>query len=142
MSMHRIELQNLEVSDYRHPSFGEAYRPFFERMSRLFAEECPGSPEEWEDDFRRDLHPDREIMFWTMLADFFEHFTQGKGWELGRRKELFGVLLACLGSGPKDALGRSYSHLARPFVKRVVHHVSEVLGGRICPIIVSGCSPN
>jgi hypothetical protein len=55
-----------------------------------------------EDDVRRDAHPEREMAFWADMARFYEHFTQGKAWALGRKKELFGVLMACLGGGPKQ----------------------------------------
>ena len=34
------------TSHYYHPPFGEEYRPFFERMSSLFGEVCPASPED------------------------------------------------------------------------------------------------
>ena len=43
-----VALDSLEKGHYRHAPFGEAYRPFFERMSAMFADMGMGSPEHWE----------------------------------------------------------------------------------------------
>jgi hypothetical protein len=41
-----VPTDRLFKGGYRHPPFGEEYRPFFERMSSLFGEVCPASPED------------------------------------------------------------------------------------------------
>jgi hypothetical protein len=121
---------------YRHPPFGEEYRPFFERMSSLFGEVCPGSPEDWEDDFRRDRNPEREMDVWNKIAGFYEHFTRTGTWTLGQKEELLGLLLACVNAGPTFALnGRSLCHLARPLAKKVVEHVVRATNGRTWPLL-------
>jgi hypothetical protein len=133
-----IPMDCLCKSDYQHPPFGEVYRPWFERMSRTFAEVCPGSPEDWEDDFRRDRNPEREMALWDELARGYLHFTQGQDWDLGRKKELFQLLLSCLTEGAKYALRRvDLRHLSRARARDIVNHVTQATGGRVQPLVVS-----
>ncbi len=122
---------------YRHPPFGEAYRPFFEKMSRPFAEFGMGSPEEWEDDFRRDRNPEREMGLWKQLAEFYEHFLQSGEWSLERKGELFRLLVTCMSAGAKYALHRSnFRHLSRRQATNIVKHVTKGTNGRVWPIVI------
>jgi hypothetical protein len=123
--------------DYRHPPFGEAYRPFFEKMSQLFAEFGMGSPEGWEDDFRRDRNPEREMSLWKQLAEFYEHFLRGGEWALERKRELFRLLLTCMSGGGKYALRKSrFHHLSRRQARDIVNHVTKATGGQVWPIVI------
>src|SRR5262249_47987353 len=133
----KVPMSAIRKSDYRHLPFGPAYRPFFERMSRTFGCVMPdkdNSPEGWEDDFRRDTHPEREMACWRDMADLFEHFTQGEGWGLDRKKELFVLLMDCLSYGPKLTLRkRGHCHLSRAETKRIVRRATALTGGQPRP---------
>jgi hypothetical protein len=136
-----VPLASLKPSEYRHPPFGETYRPFFERLSRVLAEVFPDTPEMWEDGFRRDLNPEREMELWTHVANCYEHFTQGQDSGLDRKKELFGLILRSMVWGPKEALKESLRHLSRVQAKDIVNYVSQATNGRVWPLIVSGRPP-
>jgi len=133
-----LPVASLKKADYRHPPFGPEYRPFFKRCCRVLGEVFPGTPDDWEDDFRRDAHPEREMGLWKDFCDIYEHFTrQGQGWDLDRKRELFGVLLTCLSEGPKAALREPLQHLARRQVKDIVSYATQATNGKVRPIVVS-----
>lgn len=63
------------------------------------------SPQEkWEDDFRRDADPDRELATWEAMAKAYARYTANKNWPIDKRKELFAVLLVGSGAPPDEAL--------------------------------------
>jgi hypothetical protein len=129
---------SVRLSEYRHPPFGEAYRPFFERMSRVFADVSPDTPEKWEDYFRRDRNPEREMACWTEMANHYEYFTSGRNMTLDRKKEVHEVLLRCLSNGGKAVLRyMKPRYLSRREVKDIVERVRRVTGDRTWPIVVS-----
>jgi hypothetical protein len=59
------------------------------------AEVRPLSLEEWEDGFRRDRTPDREIAGWLHLAAILTTMTDRFSLDLQKRKECYRVLVAC-----------------------------------------------
>jgi hypothetical protein len=132
-----VPLNQIQKSPHRHPPFSDAYRPFFEKMSRLFAEFDLGSADAWEDDFRRDTHPEREMALWKQLASCYEHFLQDGQWTFESRKELFCLLMSCMSFGPKHALRElNIRHISRPKARTVVEYVTKVTNGRVQPIVI------
>ncbi len=131
-----VPISEIQKGPYRHSSFGEVYRPFFERMSRLFADVSPGTPEEWEDDFRRDSNPEQEMALWQDVARCFEHFTEEGNWDLDRKKELFEVLMAYVCGGPRVVLRElNFRHLRRAQAKEIVAFL-RASGVKVRPIVV------
>lgn len=137
MQTFKVAIASIQRGPHQHQSFGEEYRPLFERMIRVFADVFPGSAQEWEDDFRRDLNPEREMDIWSKIADCYEHFTDGRDMDLARKKEIFSVFLRCVSEGPKSAL-KSFDHhiLARRQVKEMVDHAMRVNKGRVFLVVV------
>jgi hypothetical protein len=136
MTMKRVNLANIGPAPYRHPPFGEAYRPFFERLSKVFAEVYPQTPDQWEDGFRRDTHPDWEMGIWKDMADIFEHFVEAKGLDLDRKKELHKLVLLCVSSGERAARKEQFCVLARPLINEVIAYTTQKTGGRVRPMIL------
>jgi hypothetical protein len=88
---------------YMHPPFSESYhKNYFRRFAEVFHDVHPLTPEEWDDSFRRDMHPDREIACWFRMADVFERFTRdGRQRTFEQRRDIFRVILAAANNGPE-----------------------------------------
>jgi hypothetical protein len=135
----RVPVASIRKSDYRHEPFGEAYRPFFERMCAVFGDVVPGTPADWEGDFRRDLNPEREMAIWSDVADRYEHFARLHSLDLGRKKDLLRLIMNCTAPTPKDVLRHvRLGSLARPLARKIVEQVYADRGGRGYPPAVVG----
>ncbi len=73
-------------------------------------EQRPLSFEEWEDGFRRDANPEREIAMWLHAADVYTAFA-GDEPAADRRRDVYRCIVTCLSCGP-DAVW----HVLRPEV--------------------------
>jgi hypothetical protein len=93
----------LRPSPLRHPPFPEDVREQIRQIQRTFAGVRPMSLEQWEDGFRRDLHPEREIALFLyageILARLLEHGV-GAG-AANREREIYQVLVACMTGSPE-----------------------------------------
>ena len=61
----------------------------------------PQSLEEWEDGFRRDADPKREIDLWLHMADVFTAATEGKSLTPEQKRDYYSVIVAC-SNAPRD----------------------------------------
>src|SRR5262245_41215003 len=61
----------LKQGEIKHPEFDEGIRDYIRQIQGAFAEHRPLSFEEWEDGFRRDADPEREIALWSHAADVY-----------------------------------------------------------------------
>ena len=102
-----VDARELVQGDvYHHPPFPDNVRETtFRRLKDTFHDVYPMTLEEWEDGFRRDLHPEQEIRIWAWMADAFEHFTAGRALSFDQRKDTFNVILAAINAG------KDYAHL-------------------------------
>jgi hypothetical protein len=109
----RVHLQNtnevvwvlaeqLRVSEIKHPEFEEEIREYIRQIQDAFAEHRPLSFEEWEEGFRRDNNPEREIALWLHTADVYTAFADDEP-DVGRRDEIYACIIACLTTG-RDAV--------------------------------------
>jgi len=88
---------------YRHGPFPEDIRDRLREIKEALDEVHPMTLDEWEDGFRKDTHPEREIAIWLRIAEKYKTFIEGKGLSQAQRKEIFSVMLACTTS-PKDLI--------------------------------------
>jgi hypothetical protein len=100
----------LQPGEVKHPPFEEDIRAYLRQIQQAFAEHRPLSFEEWEDGFRRDAHPEREIALWSHAADIYTDFA-GSEPSAQRRRDIYRCIVACLTSGPE-----SVWHVLRPEV--------------------------
>ena len=111
----------LQQGEVRHPPFDEGIRAYIRQIQEAFAEHRPLSFEEWEDGFRRDANPEREIALWSHAADVYTAFAGGEP-SPGRRKDVYRCIVACLTTTPDNVW-----HVLRPAVltraeaEQVVH---------------------
>jgi hypothetical protein len=100
----------LQQGEIKHPPFAEDVRAYIRQIQEAFAEHRPLSFEEWEDGFRRDAEPAREIALWSHAADVYTAFA-GTEPSAERRKDVYRCIVACLTAGPDTVW-----HVLRPAV--------------------------
>ncbi len=88
-----IKRSQLKQAHYRHPPFEGAAREWIESIQEAFPEVYEKSYGFWEDGFRRDANPAKEISLWLRIAEIYRRRARGKSLEW--RKDLFRLLVAC-----------------------------------------------
>lgn len=91
----------LHEGNLKHPEFEEEIRAYIRQIQSAFAEHRLLSFEEWEDGFRRDADPAREIAFWSHAAEVYLEFANQEP-SPARRDEVYRCIVACLTTGPAD----------------------------------------
>jgi hypothetical protein len=91
--------QQLRQGEIKHPEFNEGVRAYIRQIQDAFAEQRPLSFEEWEEGFRRDAHPEREIALWSHAADVYTAFTKEEP-SAERRRDVYRCIMTCLTTGP------------------------------------------
>lgn len=111
----------LQQGPIRHPPFDEGIRDYIRQIHRAFAEHRSLSFEEWEEGFRRDANPEREIALWSHAGDVYQTFAANES-SPERRKDLYHVIVACLTASP-DTVWHviQLSVLERPEAEQVVN---------------------
>jgi hypothetical protein len=114
----------------RHPPFSPEVRALIRDFPDIFRDVCPRTLEQWEDGFRRDLHPGREIAIWLLMANVFEHFTAGLGLRPETQMSILRVVLAYVNHGcRKEALPDTAGlGLPRWKVEEIVEYMEELKG--------------
>lgn len=87
--------EHFSASDVQHPPFDGEVKERIRHIQVAFSEHRPLSFQEWEDGFRRDAHPDREIAIWLRAADVYKEFASVEP-SPDRRRDLYKCVVACL----------------------------------------------
>ena len=84
----------LELSPPNRPreDFAEV-EPVIEEIRATFAEHILDTLEGWIYKFRGDMHPEKEIAVWLMMAKCYRATVDGKGLDKAARKEVFDLLV-------------------------------------------------
>ena len=93
MPLHRHEERS------KHPEFDEGIRQYIRQIQAAFAEHRPLSFEEWEEGFRRDTNPEREIAIWSHAADVYTAFVAHEP-VAERRRDVYRCIVTCMTTGP------------------------------------------
>ncbi len=91
--------EQLQLGEVKHPEFDEGVREYVRRIQTAFAEHRPISFEEWEEGFRRDANPEREIAIWSHAAGIYTALTVGEP-AADRRRDVYRCLVTCMNTGP------------------------------------------
>jgi hypothetical protein len=111
----------LKQGEIKHPQFDEGVRDYIRQIQSAFAEHRHLSFEEWEDGFRRDANPEREIALWSHAADIYTGFA-GIERSAERRRDIYRCIVACLTSGPDQVWHVLKPEvLSRPEAEQVVN---------------------
>jgi len=72
-----IDPTRLAPGQYKHQPFGPEVRDLFARLKVALDEVYPRMIEEWEDGFRHDQNPEKEIAIWLHIAEVYQRCTSG-----------------------------------------------------------------
>ena len=89
-----MDLAALEPSPPNRPreDFAEV-EPAIEEIRATFAEHILDTQDGWIDKFRGDMHPEKEIAVWLMMAKCYRAAVDGKDLGKAARKEVFDLLV-------------------------------------------------
>jgi hypothetical protein len=114
-------------SGYRHGPFDEGVRDVLRQFEALFCDVYPMTAAEWEDGFRRDLHPDREMAPWLRRAEVFVHFMAGRDLSFDQRQDIFQAILTAVSNGKEAVLLTSNPvTLSKRRVREIVDYLFHV----------------
>jgi hypothetical protein len=102
-----VEADKLKAGPVKHSELDPELRPWVEGIMHELADVRPLSYEEWEDGFRRDSNPAREIAGWHHLTAILKLLTERHSLTSNQRKECFRVLVACFTGGRDTVWERS-----------------------------------
>jgi hypothetical protein len=111
--------EQLQQGPIRHPPFDEDVRSYIRDIQAAFAEHRSLSVEDWEEGFRRDAHPEREIAGFVYAADVYRRFTRDEP-DATRRSDVYRLLVACMTTSP-DSVWHvvKLDALTRPEAERI-----------------------
>jgi hypothetical protein len=95
-----VPIEELKKGNYRHPRLPEPAKSVCRQLAECLHEVSPGTAEEWEDDFRRDRHPEREMLFWCRVSKVYDHFTKGRSLDLEQKKDIYRAVFTIANGEP------------------------------------------
>ena len=98
-----VDPNDLKGSEYHHPPFGKQRMAVLKEIKKLLNEVYPMSLAGWEDGFRRDMHPEREMFIWLSVARCYSNVAKEFANNENIKKEIFNVLGACMINGEEYA---------------------------------------
>lgn len=111
--------EQLQQGPIRHPPFDEELKAYIRDIQEAFAEHRAISAEEWEEGFRRDGHPEREIAGFSYAADIYRRFTKDDP-SAARRRDIYRLLVACMTTSPEGVWHVvKFQALTRPEAQRI-----------------------
>lgn len=99
--------EKFKASVFRRDSLTREQMTDVEQIQKDLSEVDPSSLQEWVDDFRRDLDPDRQIALWKHIAKVYVSTVKGRDLPRDYKKDVFGLLLTC-STAPRE---KSSTHL-------------------------------
>jgi hypothetical protein len=104
MRQQNIPLDELEQGPIRHPELSHALVARIKKVQLALDEVYPSSLADWLDDFRRDLHPEEEVVWWERLAQCYLIYRDERVLSASQRQPAFKVLLNISLGGHSDSL--------------------------------------
>lgn len=110
----------LQQGPVQHPPFADDLREYTRQMKTTFSEHLDQTLDEWEDGFRRDANPEREIALWSHAADVYVEFAADEQSE-DRRADICRCIIACMTTSPESVWSvLETSSLGSAEAKRIV----------------------
>ena len=120
-----IRAADVEEGPVRHPPFDEDIRAYIRKIHEAFAEHRDLSFEQWENGFRQDANPEREIAASLYAAEVYRLFTDNEP-DATRRHDVYRLLVGCM-TAPREEVFRvaPCSVLSRDEAERVITRFFE-----------------
>jgi hypothetical protein len=93
MSHSNISLDELEPGPIRHAELSPDLVARIKNLHLALDEVYPSSLADWLDDFRRDLHPEQEVVWWERLAQCYITYRDRQDLNAKQRQAAFKILL-------------------------------------------------
>jgi hypothetical protein len=119
-----VEAQKLKAGKtVRHQELPEELRQRIRRLHAVIKDLYQEPLEEWEEGFKHDARPDREVAVWERIAETFRHFSKGGNREL--QNAVFEVARKCSAAARPDEVplivsSATLSLLGRDKVEEIV----------------------
>jgi hypothetical protein len=89
----RVKLDSLQLGPIRHQSLSAELTARLHEIHETFFEVDGSTFEERWNDFRRDVHPDRELEIWEVLSSAYKRFCRQRDWSLEAKREAYALLI-------------------------------------------------
>jgi hypothetical protein len=110
----------LQQNEHQHEPFKGEVKARVESIMANLSEVYSLSYEEWEDGFRRDQNPLKEIAIWERIISLYQRFTKNES-SLAKKKEIYSVIVVCSYSEPSHVLNQvSLSELSEEKAKEII----------------------
>jgi hypothetical protein len=107
-SKSNVEMMNpaeLHKGPIQRENLSEEQLRKIDRIRQILAEIDPQTREQWIDNFKRDLNPDREIEIWEQIAKNYQTYCSKKNLSKEAKADVFGiVLLRSMGADESQVL--------------------------------------
>ena len=97
----------LRIGEYQHDALSDGAVEAIREFMLEFTDVCSRSYDQWEDGFRRDRNPDREVAGWLHLSRILRVMSDRYRYNLPQRDECFRILVACYTGGRDTVRDRS-----------------------------------
>jgi hypothetical protein len=94
----------LRPGPIRHAKLADAQLARIEQLQKTFSEVDPNPLSQWVEDFSRDMHPEREIHIWEIMAAAYTRFVERHALTLEAKKEVYSLVLQRSGATEADTL--------------------------------------
>jgi hypothetical protein len=128
--LREVKASDLVPGPILQPPFAEREREIFRRFAKTFAEVYPRTPEQWEEGFRRDIHPFTEIRIWQTIEAAYLHFTEGRSLDLEQKEHISAVILAVVNNPEATLLKDHPRTLSRTRVREIIDYTQQEWGRR------------
>jgi hypothetical protein len=122
-----IPISQLGVGPIRHAALPETLVERIKAVAETFVEVDPRPVEEWVEDFQRDMHPEKEIALWEVMAGAYALFTHGRTLTPTGRKEVFALILQRSMADAKTVIRNvRLAELSRKDAKAILRYFFQV----------------
>lgn len=99
-----VDARTLKPGSIRHESLPESMIQRVKIVHHDLAEVDASSLEEWIGDFKRDAHPEKELLIWEKIRRIYVSYTATRKFSLEEKKEIFRVIVTGTGAPLEEAV--------------------------------------
>ncbi|MEW6732138.1 MAG: hypothetical protein AB1489_12490 [Acidobacteriota bacterium] len=99
-----VDSAKINLNSYQHPPFSGERLEKIKKIKSFLDEVYNLSLEEWEDGFRRDRTPDREIGIWLKIGTFYQNWVKKVCYSMDQKRELLQIILMATTSSKEHLL--------------------------------------
>lgn len=124
-----VDSTQIISDEYRHPTFKGCLKEKIDKLRSILVEVRPCSYEAWEDGFRRDKNPEREIDIWLNIANKYQQWTENKFRNSKQKKEVFTLLHSCMTGAKETVLMRcKLNFIDKESAQEIIEDCYSILG--------------